>query len=219
MKRTNLTALATLFFIAVTGLTFLAQQGLAQTQAQIAACQSVYEQVRTNAQINPAVAAQKGKQFLQDGCGRVYPTLVTPVQQYIAWYDQQQAALPAAGQPAQAAVAVQPTTTANQDDSGWPAPDTREMSRWFEFVKYRYDEVNWKLYVTVKTKADWSDRPHNGWVINFYDQDGVPVIPENGFLEQDASLNAGKVEVFRAYCPKPSEMKRVRSVVITRRPE
>lgn len=92
MNYLKLKSLPGLLFLAIAGLACGPQPSATFAQANDHAndCRSDYELMRANAQANPGLAAQMGKKFLQTGCEDVYPTLVTPVQEYVAWYDQQQ---------------------------------------------------------------------------------------------------------------------------------
>lgn len=101
MKRAHLASLAVTLIITVACCAFGSQQHMvfAQANNQANACRNVYELMRANAQSNPQFAAQMGQRFLDGGCGNVYPTLAAPVQQYVAWFDQQQVARPTTAGP------------------------------------------------------------------------------------------------------------------------
>jgi len=96
MKRTMRTSLAVMLFIAVAGLAcgFQPDAAFAQDNNQANACRNIYELMRANAQSNPEFAAQMGQRFLNNGCGKIYPTVVTSVQQYLSWFDQQRGNAP-----------------------------------------------------------------------------------------------------------------------------
>jgi hypothetical protein len=100
-----------------------------------------------------------------------------------------------------------------QDGEHYPKPNTREMDPWFEYLKHKWDANS--LIITVRTKKDSAHRPKQ-WKINFYDEDGIRVIPETFVGEQNPYLPAGEIEVFTASLPTASVMKRVMRIVITR---
>lgn len=100
-----------------------------------------------------------------------------------------------------------------QDGDHYPMPETKAMDPWFEYLKHKWD-VN-SLIITVRTRKDSAHRPKQ-WKINFYDEDGVRVIPETFIGEQNPYLAAGEMEVFTAGLPTRSAMKKVMRIVITR---
>lgn len=107
-----------------------------------------------------------------------------------------------------------PAGTARQDQPEYPQPDTSAMESYFEILKYKYN-FDGTLTVVVKTKVEADERPRKGWLINFYDEDGVRVCVEHSFMEENFTLDAGQNETFKTWtCG--AEMKRVKKVVITR---
>jgi hypothetical protein len=104
--------------------------------------------------------------------------------------------------------------TFEQDEKDYPKPDTTEMEKWYEVVKYEYDTLAHKLYFVVKPKK--ASRP-NEWLIHFYDVDGVEVIGENFVTGMSIFTEVGHTE--KAVADTPSEKAMgtvVKKVVITR---
>lgn len=106
-----------------------------------------------------------------------------------------------------------PAVVQNQEDSEYPKPDTTEMEKWYDVVKYEYDIIAGRLFFVVKPKKD--SRP-SGWLINFYDADGVQVIGENLVVGTSIFTPVGQAEKAYAYTPSEKAMKTVKKVVITR---
>lgn len=101
-----------------------------------------------------------------------------------------------------------------QDKTEYPKPDFKEMEQWFEVQKYEYKILNQRLNIVVKAKANREDRPHY-FNIDFYDGDGVRVISTN-YITEEYVAETGQIEKIWAFTPSESQMKKVKSVVITR---
>ena len=106
-----------------------------------------------------------------------------------------------------------PATNQDQDTLVYPKPDTTEMEKWYDVGRNEYDSIAGKLYFVVKPKKD--SRP-SAWMINFYDSDGVQVIPENGLTGTSIFTPIGQAEKIFAYTPSEKNMKRVKKIVVTR---
>lgn len=79
MKHANLTFI-TSTLLAMMALGFTAQSVQAQTET---GCRSTYEQMLRNSQTRPDIAAIFGKNFLNQGCGTLFPSVVEPIKKYI----------------------------------------------------------------------------------------------------------------------------------------
>jgi hypothetical protein len=102
----------------------------------------------------------------------------------------------------------------NLDENGFPKPDFSAMEKWFEIVKYEYNDDG-KLYIWTKRK---NEAVNPGFVMEYRDKDGVLVTYQRPI--PDTSLNAAAVgEVVKTYSSIPSEaeMKRVATVTLVRR--
>lgn len=101
----------------------------------------------------------------------------------------------------------------NLDENGFPKPDLSAMEKWFEIVKYEYNDDG-KLYIWAKKK---NDGVNPGFMMEYRDKDGVLVTNQRAI--PDTSLNAAAVgEIVKTYSSIPiAAMKRVATVTLVRR--
>ncbi len=105
---------------------------------------------------------------------------------------------------------------ANKDgnENGLPTPDFSEMEKFFDISKSEYSTADRRLNFIGKMTKKING---NDFVINYYDEDGVKVIPENlvvwgGSIFDELGIPAR----FYASLPPESKWKFVKKVVITR---
>ncbi len=102
----------------------------------------------------------------------------------------------------------------NKDENGLPKPDFSEMEKYFEISKVEYSTADKKLYFIGKMTKKVNGHE---FLINFYDEDGVRVIPESSVLWRGSIFDElGVPAKFYAYLPDESKWKFVKKVVITR---
>ncbi len=103
----------------------------------------------------------------------------------------------------------------NRDANGFPKPDFSEMEKYYEIVKYEYDPIRKRLNFVAKMKKENNTA---GWIINFYDADGVKVGSENNVIPVGTDYALDQPMKFYADALfRESEMKQVKKVVITRK--
>jgi hypothetical protein len=62
--------------------------------------------------------------------------------------------------------------TGNRDADGYAKPDFSAMEQWYEIVRYEYAPLEHNLYVYIKPKVDYTNRPTE-FRMEFRDRDGV----------------------------------------------
>lgn len=99
-----------------------------------------------------------------------------------------------------------------QDNESYPKPDFKEIEKWYEVVKFEYDILKTKVYLTVKPKRDESRPTH--WRLDYRDADGVSIF-EQGFYIKDG-VKAGEPYRADAFTLTETQMEKVKSVTLTR---
>ena len=64
------------------------------------------------------------------------------------------------------------TQAENKDESGYAKPDFSALEKWFEIVRYEYVPLEKTMYVYLKPKVDYHNRPTE-FQMEFRDKDGI----------------------------------------------
>ena len=103
----------------------------------------------------------------------------------------------------------QPNTDAqaeNKDDAGYAKPDFSALEKWFEIVRYEYVPLEKTMYVYLKPKVDYRNRPTE-FQIEFRDKDGILMQDrEVSYFHQMPGTNEGSVgDTVKVYITTPTE--------------
>jgi len=100
------------------------------------------------------------------------------------------------------------------DENGFPKPDFSEIEKYFEIVRYEYDFSGNRFPLLVKAikKTNIFE-----WYLTFYDADGVKV-KEQSLNGSISSPELGEPTKIYGYTPSEKEMKEVKRITITRKP-
>ncbi|MGI8467914.1 MAG: hypothetical protein ACR2N3_05625 [Pyrinomonadaceae bacterium] len=101
----------------------------------------------------------------------------------------------------------------NKDEGGLPKPDFSEMEKYFDISKAEYADGYLYFNGKMTKKNNAVD-----WQIDFYDADGIKVIPTNGINPKSGDYyEVGDIAKYYGYLPPESKWKFVKKVVITRK--
>ena len=104
------------------------------------------------------------------------------------------------------------TTTLAQDNDSYPKPDFKEIEKWYEVVKFEYDILKTKVYLTVKPKKEESRPTH--WRLDYRDADGVSIFKQGFYIKDDVKV--GEPYRAEAFTLTETQMEKVKSVTLVR---
>ena len=96
--------------------------------------------------------------------------------------------------------------TENKDEDGYTKPDFSALEKWFEIVRYEYAPLEKTMYVYLKPKVDYRNRPTE-FQMEFRDKDGMLMQDrEVSYFHQMPGTNEGAVgETVKVYVTTPTE--------------
>jgi hypothetical protein len=88
----------------------------------------------------------------------------------------------------------------NKDENGFPKPDFSEMEKFYEIVRYEYNNIDHTLNIVAKMTQQVNP---NDFKITFYDADGAKLLSNGYVLWSNSDLNyqPGEVHKFNASLP------------------
>ncbi len=96
--------------------------------------------------------------------------------------------------------------TESKDENGYAKPDFSALEKWFEIVRYEYTPLEKTMYVYLKPKVDYHNRPTE-FQMEFRDKDGLLMQDrEVSYFHQMPGTNEGAVgETVKVYVTTPTE--------------
>ena len=98
------------------------------------------------------------------------------------------------------------TQAENKDESGYAKPDFSALEKWFEIVRYEYVPLEKTMYVYLKPKVHYHNRPTE-FQMEFRDKDGILLQDrEVSYFHLMPGTNMGAVgETVKVYVTTPTE--------------
>jgi len=94
----------------------------------------------------------------------------------------------------------------NKDENDYAKPDFSALEKWFEIIRYEYVALEKTMYVYLKPKVDYHNRPTE-FQMEFRDKDGILLQDrEVSYFHQMPGTNEGAIgETVKVYVTTPTE--------------